>query len=308
MPSECEQGLAPAEARILIAEAPATPQKAAAPPSIDLRTRLRRVQAAAERDDRAEFTASLAEARAAVAAYPPGGERDAANDVLRVYEDLERLWDYAFSSPTGSFFDAGAENGALVNMMRRYPDYAKAISESTLKLGDQVIYPSRETRQFLTAEASKRLTRLGVRTPTRITQAPPPPAPAPQTMKPLKKPSKPAPRKPVTKIAKAAVTPPQPRSVAPPPPPSPAPAPAPAPTPAPVPAPPLVTDTTPTAAPSTTTTESASTVAPSDTTTTTTTASPQNVPQSGGRMNLLFAIILIIVGVGILIVLLRASD
>ena len=31
--------------------------------------------------------------------------------VIAALTDVERLWDYQFSSPTGAFFDAGAENG-----------------------------------------------------------------------------------------------------------------------------------------------------------------------------------------------------
>ena len=174
VPPECEQGLAPAQPRVIVAEAPAEEPKTARatePPSLDLKTRLRTVQVAAEQGDRDAFKTALADVRSAVAAYPRGGERDAANEVLTVYSDLDRLWDYALSSPTGAFFDSSTD---FVSMMRRYPDYAKAISGNTLNVSGQVIYPTRETRQFLIAEAARRLGRLGVRTPTRITEAPAP--------------------------------------------------------------------------------------------------------------------------------------
>ena len=85
VPPECAEGLVPAQPRPVVAEAqpPATaPKRAAAPPSLDLRTRLRAVQVAAEQNDRDAFKAALADARSAAASYPPGGERDAASDVI----------------------------------------------------------------------------------------------------------------------------------------------------------------------------------------------------------------------------------
>ena len=273
VPPECEQGLAPAAPRVIIAETTAEetkPARAAAPPSLDLKTRLRAVQVTAERNDRDAFKAALADARAAVASYPAGGERSAANDVINVYNDLERLWDYQFTSPTGAFFDASTD---FVGMMRRYSDYSRSIADQTLNVAGQIVYPMEETRHFLVAEAARRLDRLGVRTPTRITEAPPPrvprvqpapPQPVPRAVseKPAPRkiaraaprktaPRKPAPRKTAratprkttrkpkpVKVAEATTTPPKPRvtEVAPPPP-APAPAPTPVPAPAPVAAP-----------------------------------------------------------------------
>ena len=269
VPAECAEGLAPAPPRA-VAEAPQVESKPApAPPSLDLKTRLRAVQTAAEQNDRDAFKSALADARNAIASYPRGGERDAANDVVGVYSDLERLWDYQFNTAAGAFFDSGTD---LVNMMRRYPDYQKFISDKTLTIGGQTIYPSTETRQFLTAEASRRLARLGVRIPTRIVEQPRPPvqprvaqpvAPQPSHKAPKKVAAKPAHRKPATKIAEARKPAPRPRSAKPTPAPTPrhvpapptkiaearkpspqpraaqpTPVPAPAPTPRPVPAPP----------------------------------------------------------------------
>ncbi len=367
VPPECAEGLITAPPRVIAqAQPPAETRRAAAPPSLDLKTRLRAVQVAAEQNDRDVFKAALADARSAAASYPTGGERDAASDVIGVYSDLERLWDYAFTAPAGAFFDSSTD---FVSMMRRYPDYQKFISDSTLNVGGQIVYPSRETRQFLTSEASRRLTRLGVRTPTRITEGPPrvQPQPLPRVVQPQPKPKptpaprvattkpktkhvttakKPSHRKPATKMARATTTSPQPRrsqprptpppapvpapirkltptptpkpaptpqpkpTPQPPPPPPPAPVPkvtpttAPAPTPAPTPAPapvpaPAVTTPQPVPLPQPTTTTSA---------TTTTTTNPPAEQPSGGKMNLLLAIILIIVSIGVLIVLFRASD
>jgi hypothetical protein len=200
VPPECEQGLAPAVPRVIVAETqPETkPARAVPPPSLDLKTQLRGVQLAAESGNRDAFKAALADARPAVEAYPRGGERNAANDVLIVYNDLERLWDYEFTSPTGAFFDSSTD---FVSMMRRYPDYARAIADQTLKVSGQTLYPTVETRKFLVAEAARRLANLGVRPPTRIVELPPPtpapqprvtpqPAPVPRTV-----PEKPAVRK-----------------------------------------------------------------------------------------------------------------
>ncbi|MDQ6801074.1 MAG: hypothetical protein M3041_09585 [Acidobacteriota bacterium] len=275
VPPECAEGLVAAPPRVVVEPQPAQPRRAPAPPSLDLKTRLRAVQVAAEQNDRDAFKAALADARSAVGSYPAGGERTAANDAIGIYTDLERLWDYSFSAASGAFFDSSTD---FVSMMRRYPDYAKFIAGATLNLGGQTIYPTRETRQFLTAEASRRLTSLGVRTPTRVTEevvAPPSPKPrkqpqrqpkstvvAPRVTK--KAPQHKAARTPThrkpTKVARATTTPPQPRRVEPEPkrvtpaptitlrptptpvprpvpPPVPAPVPRPTPTPTPTPAP-----------------------------------------------------------------------
>jgi len=320
VPGECEQGLAQAQPRTLIAEAPPQPapkKEGAAPPTLDLKTRLRAVQGAAEQGDREGFKTAMAAARSAIASYPTGGERDAANDVLRVYDDLERLWDYAFTSPSGAFFDATTDNGALLTMLRRYPDYAKFIGDSTLTIGGSVVYPSSESRKFLVAEASGRLGHLGVRMPERIAEVPTPkpaPAPAPVAAKPPARASAPVHRapkaapaastqtvhKPKTRIAQAHTAPPKPRHVEPAP--QPAPQPAPPPAPAPEPQPPAIETSSP---PPTTTT---SAPAPTTATASTTSAKATTQQQGGGKVNLLFAIILIVVGIGVLIVLLRASD
>jgi hypothetical protein len=372
VPAECAEGLVAAPPRVAPEPQPTEPKRAPAPPSLDLKTRLRAVQVAAEQNDRDAFKAALADAQSAVSSYPAGGERNAANDVIGVYSDLERLWDYSFTSPSGAFFDSSTD---FVSMTRRYPDYAKFITGATLTVGGQTIYPTRETRQFLTAEASHRLARLGVRTPTRVTvEVPPPPKPRPQplpqpkrtvtaphvTKKPAqhKAASTPSHRK-STKIARATPTPPQPRRAqpapqpratptpttttprptpapvqapvprpvprpAPPPVPAPVPHPVPAPVPAPVPQPPPAPvpqpiaqpapaplpapqPTTTTASATTETTATTATTATEASTTTTTNNPPAQTP-AGGRMNLLLAIILIIVGIGVLIVLFRASD
>ena len=343
VPTECEQGLAPAVPRAIVAEKENPPEQAARPvppPSLDLKTQLRSVQVAAERADRDAFKSALADSRAVVNAYPAGGERNAANDVLSVYNDLEKLWDYQFSSPTGAFFDSTTD---FVSMMRRYPDYTKSISDQALTVNGQTMYPTDETRRFLVSESARRLSNLGVRTPARVAEVPPPPTPTPQPKavpSPVPAPrskvvAKPAPKKPVehkatahkppVKVAEAhkpAPTPkpapqPAPKKVAPPPmpkvTPQPTPKPAPPAVPAPAPAPAPTRPPTPTPLPTDTMVTTTTAVPPAQTQTqTTATAAPNPAAEKpaseSGRVNLLFAVILIIVGIGVLIILFRASD
>jgi hypothetical protein len=238
VPAECATD--PATVPALEAEAPALePVTAPGPPSNDLRASLRRLQVAAEGNDYAVFKSALAEARRAVAAHPAGGERNAANDALQVFGDIGRLWDYAMTAPTGGFFDATAQGGSLLNALKRYPDYGRAIADQTITSGGRTLYPTPETRHFLARESGRRLTRLGVSTPARVARgAQPEPAPrrtaaappavkkpvqvaakppAPKTTAPKKTAAKtPAPKtattKPAAKIAKA--TPPKTKTVA----------------------------------------------------------------------------------------------
>ena len=173
VPTECEQGLEAAVPRApqpLPAPLPETSSQIA---NQDVAQALRRVQAAAEADDRDSFVAALAEAVAAADTAPPGGQRDAAREALRVDSDIDRLWSFSLTSPTGAFFDAGSEGGALLTMMRQYRDFGRSILDSTLVVGGQTLYPTRESRRFLVQEAASRLLRLGIHSAPR---APRPPA------------------------------------------------------------------------------------------------------------------------------------
>jgi len=167
VPAECATD--PNTVPALEAEAPAVePVTAPAPPSNDLRASLRRLQVAAEGDDYAVFKSAFAEARRAAASHPPGGERNAANEALQVFGDIGRVWDYAMTSPTGSFFDATVQGGSLLNAMKRYPDYSRTIADQTITAGGKTLYPTPETRRFLARESARRLTRLGVSTPAHV--------------------------------------------------------------------------------------------------------------------------------------------
>src|SRR5436309_2096334 len=63
-----------------------------------------------------------------------------------VYRDIDAVWSYAQSSPTGAFFD---EKSALMDVMRKYPRYPRAIADATLTSNGHTYYPTRETRLFL---------------------------------------------------------------------------------------------------------------------------------------------------------------
>ncbi|HVE72264.1 MAG TPA: hypothetical protein VNI54_12925 [Thermoanaerobaculia bacterium] len=168
--SECEEGLAPAPTpRIDVAEIPApeiAPASVAAPPSRTLRRTLEDAHAALARNDRPAFDESLATARALLRDYPPGGERTAAEESLRVYEDAALLWDAQFESP---FF---GETSEAYTRASRYPGYAEAVRRGLLTDdADRRFYPAAESRDFLTRVAAQRLERLGVRATTRLARA-----------------------------------------------------------------------------------------------------------------------------------------
>src|SRR5437763_540989 len=100
---------------------------------------MRRLQAAAEGHDYATFKATFADARRAVDAYPPGAERNTANDALKVFADVARFWDYAMTSPTCSFFESTYEGGSLLATAKQYPDFGRAIADETLTAGGRTL-------------------------------------------------------------------------------------------------------------------------------------------------------------------------
>jgi hypothetical protein len=110
VPVECAQGLAPsAMPRVQVAEIPPpeiVPASAAAPPSRTLRSTLEDAHASLVRNDRAAFATAVSNARSIVRDYPPGGERTAAEEALRAYEDASLVWDAQFQSP---FFDQSSD-------------------------------------------------------------------------------------------------------------------------------------------------------------------------------------------------------
>lgn len=344
--AECAEGAIPAPMpRIEVAEIPVPEQPVTAPPSAGLRTQLRDAQAALTRDDRRAFDTSLGLARETLANYPPGGERTAAQNIVRIYEDAAVLWDAQFVSP---FF---GEESAAYRAASGYNGWSEAIRRQVLVDDrDRRFYPARESRQFLASVAATRLERLGVRTPAvatpRVVPEEDDPGVALPSVRPRRRPGKvethasTEPRRSTTPRStkrttrstpprqaptpERAVTRPTPPPVtAPPPPPAPidtAPVDtAPVDT-APVGTAPVVetdtglpatdtglpsTDTATTTIVKTTDTTPSDTVAATDTTATTATGEPAATTK--GR-NLVIPLLLILVGIGVLIVLFRASS
>lgn len=328
VPAECEDGLSPQPAqRIQVAEVVEQPRDTTrdleAPPSRDLRSMLRDAQAAAEANQRDAFKAALASAKSLLAAYPPGGERTGAMEVISVYDDLARLWDYQFDSPAGSFFDASSAGGALLSSMSKYRGYEDSIRRQVLTIDGTRIYPTRETREFLARDAAQRLTRLGFPTPPRTrtpepprvttTPAPPPPTPtvtrkpspttAPSTRRVESRPKPPrttTTSKPKTSTTRKTSTTTSRRTAVP------------VDTPAIPPGPSVIATATAAPPPPTQTTFTETTAPPptdtfsTETTATTTTTSATPAPGKG--RNIILPLMLILIGIGVLIVLFRASS
>ena len=171
---ECEQGLASQpqprvtrEERTAVALVPVP----APPPSADLRGTLQAAVDAAQHRDRNTFNERLAHAKEILASYPPGAERNAASEVVAVLDDVKRLWDYEFASPTGAFFDASSD---AYRIMSRYPGYDAAVRRQVIT--DQngtKFYPTAESRDLLASDAATRLAHLTGHAATTTTTAKP---------------------------------------------------------------------------------------------------------------------------------------
>jgi hypothetical protein len=116
---------------------------------------------------------------------------DAAKDPKPVYRDIDAVWSYAQSSPTGAFFDDKSE---LMSIVRKYPGYARAIADATLTTGGRTLYPTRETRLFL-AKQSRAAVPAAVtpasRRPPPVTPKPIPPAVETTAIRPAETPALP---------------------------------------------------------------------------------------------------------------------
>ncbi|HEY3055333.1 MAG TPA: hypothetical protein VGK31_05320, partial [Thermoanaerobaculia bacterium] len=162
VPAECDQGLAAqASPRVIPEEKVVMPDTSAdmkAPPSANLRAELRTALEAVQQGRRDMFRDALSRTKSILAAYPPGAERTAANDVIAVFDDIDRLWDYEFTSPIGAFFEAGGDVYRAVN---KYPGYDTFIRRQVITDQNGIrFYPSRETRDYLAGEAAQRLARM----------------------------------------------------------------------------------------------------------------------------------------------------
>ena len=117
---------------------------------------------------------------------------DGAKEPKPVYRDIDAVWSYAQSSPTGAFFDDKSE---LMSIVRKYPGYARAIADATLTTGGRTLYPTRETRLFL-AKQSRAAVPAAVTPASRrpaVTPKPAPPAVDTTAIRPAETPALPAP-------------------------------------------------------------------------------------------------------------------
>jgi hypothetical protein len=172
-PENCTVGLASQERpRVEVSQIPEPAKRVAnlAPPSSSLRGLLHDAQSAAVRGDRVAFRSGLVRAKEMLTTYPSGGERTGASDVVRVYDDLDRIWTYQLETPTGAFFDAST---IPAEIMRGYPGYERAIADQLfIDASGHRFYPTAETRDYLTRQASQRLNNLGVSVPMRAARTP----------------------------------------------------------------------------------------------------------------------------------------
>jgi hypothetical protein len=146
------------------------PAEAPAPPSGSLRAALQNAQAALARNDRPEFDRALASARTLLATYPTGAERRTGEELVRIYDAAARLWDAQYQSPffgEGSpefaavsgypgYRDAVRRSTITVNEQRLYPaaesrDFLGRVAADRLR-GIGIQAPTRVAR----AEAGRR--------------------------------------------------------------------------------------------------------------------------------------------------------
>ena len=166
VPVECETGLSLAPTlRVDLRDVPLPepePTEAAPPPSGSLRAALADTQSALAANDRTAFDDAFVQARAQTEAHPAGGERRAAEELVRIYDGARRLWDAQFQSP---FF---GEDSAEYAAVSAYPGYAEAMRRNTITdASGRRFYPAVESRAFLAGIAADRLRSLGVRAPAR---------------------------------------------------------------------------------------------------------------------------------------------
>lgn len=317
VPTGCDEALAPAATpRVNVAEIPEretivpVSMPPVAPPSRSLREELESAHRALVRNDRPAFDEHLRAARSVVATYPAGGERSRAEEVLWALNDAAVLWDAQFASP---FFD---ETSDAYTRASRYAGYADAMRRSVFTDRSQRrFYPAAESRDFVARVAAERLQRLGVRgaaaPPPRVTRrseervVPAPPRVAARRHSSSSSSTTRKPRKPAA-LAKAP--------------------PSSSPDPSDTPPPPAPAEPAPTAPPASAPSQTASADAPASpvaedvpvpvstdsATTTSAPVSPEPAPTSTAvvpaeRRSVIIPALLILVGLGVLVVLFKAS-
>ncbi len=162
IPPECAEGLAPQPAQRLTSEERTivrdTREDMKAPPSAGLHGQLQAAFNAARSGNRDLFRDSLVRAKSLLTSYPPGAERTAATNLAGVLDDVDRVWAYQFTSPTGAFFDSSSEPFRIAS---RYPGYENSVRRQVIvdQNGNR-FYPTSETRVFLLDAAAETLGRL----------------------------------------------------------------------------------------------------------------------------------------------------
>jgi hypothetical protein len=323
VPPECAEGTVMQTPVRLPEETTAAPDVIAdmqPPPTATLRGELQTAVESAQRGDRNAFRIALSNAKKIFARYPPGGERTADEQLIALLDDVNRLFDFQFATPTGSFFPTSTD---VYGVLTRYPGYETAVRHQTIVDQNGVkFYPMRESRDFLVQQMGGPYMRMtGKALPARPVVRPVT-MPAPIAPRSAAKSVTPKPKALVPVVHEARATTvattthhrtsnakpkakPKPAS-------KPAPVAEKAATPKPAPAPPATTSsatttTTTAAAPAVTTSEPTATTASTDTTATATTAEPQKKPETPGGSFFVPAL-LILVGLGVLVVLIRASS
>jgi hypothetical protein len=162
VPAECEQGLSEQPAQRLAPEEKASVRDTSldmkAPPSATLRGELRSAVEAAQAGSRDAFRDSLTRAKSILSGYPPGAERTTASEVVSVFDDITRLWDFEFTTPTGAFIADGSD---IFKIVSRYPGYEAYVRRQMITDRNGIrFYPTRETREFLAGIAAERYARL----------------------------------------------------------------------------------------------------------------------------------------------------
>lgn len=162
VPAECDEGLAIQPVQRLTTEERTsvrdTSRDMLAPPTASLRTSLEAAVVAAQQSSRQAFRDALTQSKSLLASYPPGGERTAASNLIEVLDDVDRIWEYQFTSATGAFFDSSSEPFRIAS---RYRGYDTAIRRQIITdQNGNKFYPTHETRDFLIAESGQRLPRV----------------------------------------------------------------------------------------------------------------------------------------------------
>jgi hypothetical protein len=177
VPADCGPAAPARTARLMPEEIAAAPRPVALAatavasamtvPRAALPMQMTMTQKGLEADDRERFADWLERTKSTLENIPPGGERDAAQNVVKVWDDAATVWDYQRSSTTGAFFDAWTPVYAV---SKNYPELMRTINKQAIKGSHGLIYPTAETREFLAQEAGRRLGKVsGVKwSPPRI--------------------------------------------------------------------------------------------------------------------------------------------